>query len=340
MKSTNRRQEERLINLWVKRLDRRLHERGIKLTYPSYLDQAAHTVALHQLYPHTSKFFLGTDNLPDRITLRQAAAKAKQSLSKLFGRNPPDLVDVDDGPNPDSFYRHDYHQEYAATIPYCTHPHAYDPDSVAVANFEHITQEYKDLFTLGILEENGMGVLVYVDRPHHSPDRIGQLVDDLVRLDNYPVLNDELHSEEERRREQNTVDSEIGWFVRALDMEPSISDVLFGPDLDDWEDKDTQPRPGVITPDLIKAHMWELIAEHDVEFGDDSTYLEITELAPHSPLYRLGQATIKAIDEVREKVETAAIVNPGLSYVFEQIIDDLMRATVHDTTPRPVFYVM
>lgn len=315
-----KRQIDKIAIRWHKRITRRLLERGITPTYLSKIGLAAYDIALRQFYPHTSNLFMGTDNLPDKVTLRQVCKENKVNLSTLF--DDVEQFFVYGYQDPDS-YRDIGWQEYAAEIPYCEPAHNYDPPAVSVANYRVITETYKDLFAYGILEETYNGVRVYVDRPHHSIDRINELFDDLKQLRDYPILDEQAWSDEKSRREAKTRESYLYDFIDALEIESDLSTVLFGEELRDWAYPEDTKTFTPITRETILAHMDQLMDEQNLEYGDDSTYMDVLKIAPHSPLYKLGQLPYIRIGQLHEKIETTGIVNPSLASFVSQVCADI-----------------
>lgn len=272
----NKRSEKQSVNIWKQRLTRRAIDHGVK-TVPQ-IDFNAWSVFRH------SQLTLGSSNIhPDRLVERgtiDQLIRSKQVSKNVLGTVTSVWIE-------DDYVR-------AATIPYTLAPSAYDVGSAEIANYRFFKREYADLLDAGVLVDQDYSIYVLPDQTFYNVDRLIEFCEVLQWLKNYPLADEDEWSTVESERQQATIESEVTSFTRALDMGDDFSDILDG-------------FMGDNSKEYMITHMRDLINEHNIEFGDDSTYLDVEKLAKLSPLYQAGSKEINALYEIREVLQTSEL---------------------------------
>jgi hypothetical protein len=311
--------QSRFSQMWINRLNRRASEHGVTLNQA----MLAHNVNLlwnhseHTPYHYHTKNGVWTDKTysgPEltRISLRQIAKDARYSIKDVL-EHIEKYERVEDTRVYDPSLGFSrlvwvYHpEEWIGYIPHTALSSG--ADMVDQANLQAIHESFKDLFDYGILSEFNNRIIVYLDRSHHSEDRMQELYNLIERLYNYPLVDEDLYSQMQSDSEHEYVKSELQFFVRKLDVHEDL-EFLFDTDL--------------ITDDTLISHIFHLISEHNLEFEiTDGAWINIEKIAKLSPLYQLGHTTDNKLDEVIAKVETTAILSPAWSTVLNQVLTDL-----------------
>lgn len=275
--------KDRFINVWTNRINHHANAKGITLNQ-SMVKHNASILYNHSTHApwnwktHNGVWTDRTYNGPElvKITLRQYAANERYALRDLLTHIEKhehcQRIQVWDDQL--GFHRIDwiYHpEEWIGYIPHTSIQNG--ANTIHRANYKAITEEYKDLFAYGILEEHHSQVIVYLDRPHHDENRMMALYELLHDLDNYPLVNEDLYSDMQVHEQTEFIQGEISLFVRDLDVHKDLQ-FIFDTDL--------------ITKDALESHIWSLISKHNLEFDD--SWIDVEEIAELSPLYQLGHS--------------------------------------------------
>lgn len=323
-----------LQNTWFARLHRRAKEHGVNIAP----DLAAHSVALYACYlldkpwprfidnptnrdPHC---FIGTDNLPDRVTVREYMTAQKTKLSYWFGHEEEtEISTYHSYKNGSDRTEHYWVDSAVISIPNTCQ--GYEPDYVTVGNYRFFHAEYKDLFAYGLLEDKDSCVVIHLDKPYYDSYKLDNLMDDIHAVSEHGYANDQYMYEVETEFQEAAVKDELDSFIRGLDLHSDI-DAAFFPKISngryekiDWEKSPWSEAQWI-------AHIWSIIRDSEIEFGDGGTYINIDKVVQKSPFYQMGQKETHALDALDEKLESAGILSPAFSQLVTEVRGDLAAA--------------
>jgi hypothetical protein len=277
--------------IWMKRIERRAVEHGVtNLTHLRF--NAEHVIRHNALKLGTSDFFAG--NLTQPATLNDLI---KDGLLQTAWLGLVSYEWVDD------------ETIQVSSIPYAAGRAIFDPDLVAIANYDYLKEKYADLFPAAVMVEINAGLYLNLDQRYYSRDRLLELAEDLERLENYPILDENLHSKLEMEKQEATVINEASSFDRELNMADFVKYPLmqavtgetkeeitarFNP-VYPYKKSEAQKQAFDLWERFLVSHMWDLIRQHELEFGDDSAYIDVDKLVSLSPLKDFGQTAINAL---------------------------------------------